>query len=48
MAGNSLFTGDAPVASALRDCRSAFWSVAIFSAVVNILMLAGPLYMLQV
>jgi PrtD family type I secretion system ABC transporter len=48
MTGNSLFTGDAPVASALRDCRSAFWSVAIFSAVVNILMLAGPLYMLQV
>jgi ATP-binding cassette subfamily C protein len=25
-----------------------FWSVALFSAVVNLLMLAGPLYMLQV
>jgi ATP-binding cassette subfamily C protein len=48
MAGGSLFKGDAPVASALRDCASAFWSVAIFSAVVNLLMLAGPLYMLQV
>jgi ATP-binding cassette subfamily C protein len=48
MASNSLFKGDAPIASALRDCRSAFWSVAVFSAVVNILMLAGPLYMLQV
>jgi PrtD family type I secretion system ABC transporter len=48
MIGNSLLKGDAPVASALRDSRSAFWSVAVFSAVVNILMLAGPLYMLQV
>lgn len=37
-----------PVATALKDCRSAFWGVALFSAAVNILMLAGPLYMLQV
>jgi ATP-binding cassette subfamily C protein len=36
------------VVEALRDCRSAFWSVALFSSVVNMLMLAGPLYMLQV
>ncbi len=36
------------VAAALKDCRRAFWSVAIFSATVNLLMLAGPLYMLQV
>ena len=36
------------VAKALRDCRRAFWSVALFSAAVNVLMLAGPLYMLQV
>src|SRR5215471_12664988 len=36
------------VAAALRDCRSAFTSVALFSGVVNLLMLAGPLYMLQV
>src|SRR5438067_11182783 len=36
------------LAAALGDCKRAFWSVAAFSAVVNILMLAGPLYMLQV
>jgi ATP-binding cassette subfamily C protein len=36
------------VSDALADCRRAFWSVALFSAVVNMLMLAGPLYMLQI
>ena len=36
------------VAAALRDCRRAFWSVALFSGIVNLLMLAGPLYMLQI
>ncbi len=36
------------IAAALKDCRSAFWGVALFSAMVNMLMLAGPLYMLQV
>jgi PrtD family type I secretion system ABC transporter len=36
------------VAKALGDCRRAFWSVALFSGAVNLLMLAGPLYMLQV
>jgi ABC-type bacteriocin/lantibiotic exporter with double-glycine peptidase domain len=36
------------VAAALRDCRRAFWSVGLFSGVVNVLMLAGPLYMLQI
>ncbi len=36
------------IAAALKDCRQAFLSVALFSAMVNLLMLAGPLYMLQV
>ena len=36
------------VAAALAECRRAFWAVALFSGVVNLLMLAGPLYMLQI
>jgi ATP-binding cassette subfamily C protein len=36
------------LASVLKDCRRAFSSVAAFSAVVNLLMLAGPIYMLQI
>jgi ATP-binding cassette, subfamily C, type I secretion system permease/ATPase len=36
------------VAAALADCKRAFWSIALFSGVVNLLMLAGPLYMLQI
>src|SRR4029077_20287577 len=36
------------IAAALRECRRAFASVALFSGVVNLLMLAGPLYMLQI
>ena len=32
----------------LSDCKRAFWGVALFSAVVNLLMLAGPIYMLQI
>src|SRR2546426_2926538 len=46
---NALTPGSpSPVAAALADCRRAFASVAVFSGIVNLLMLAGPLYMLQV
>lgn len=34
--------------TALADCRRQFFSVAAFSGIVNLLMLAGPLYMLQI
>src|SRR6185503_7535772 len=47
-----MFAAKIPVhpglAEALRECKRAFGSVALFSGVVNLLMLAGPLYMLQV
>src|SRR5499427_8214257 len=36
------------LASALRECRRVFGSVALYSGIVNVLMLAGPLYMLQI
>jgi len=37
-----------PVARALSSCRSAFITVGAFSAIINLLMLSGSLYMLQV
>ena len=33
---------------ALKGSRRAFLGIGIFSAVINLLMLTGPLYMLQV
>ncbi|WP_298821945.1 type I secretion system permease/ATPase [uncultured Roseibium sp.] len=39
---------DNPVTKAFRPVRSAFWGVAIVSFVINILMLTGPVFMLQV
>src|SRR5687768_16764774 len=37
----------AEVKGALRACRSAFLGIGLFSAVINVLMLAGSIYMLQ-
>ncbi|WP_119462593.1 type I secretion system permease/ATPase [Rhodospirillaceae bacterium SYSU D60014] len=36
------------VAAALRSCRGAFLGIGLFSGMINILMLTGPLFMLQV
>ncbi len=38
----------AALTAVLKDCRRAFLGVALFSAIVNLLMLAGPIYMLQI
>ena len=34
--------------AARRESRALFWAAGLFSAFVNLLMLTGPLYMLQV
>jgi ATP-binding cassette, subfamily C, type I secretion system permease/ATPase len=46
--GSSAATRHPALAAAFKDCGRALCDVALFSAMVNILMLAGPLYMLQV
>ncbi len=45
---STLRQGHPDLTAVLRECRRGFLSVALFSAMVNLLMLAGPLYMLQV
>lgn len=37
-----------PLRALVASCRSVFWSIGVFSAVINLLMLAPALYMLQV
>ncbi len=44
----NLPTGLEELRTVRRKSRPYFWFVAIFSAVVNLLMLTGPLYMMQV
>lgn len=41
-------TQGSTLGAAIKSCREAFIGVAVFSAAINILLLAGPLYMLQV
>ncbi|MEM9583869.1 MAG: type I secretion system permease/ATPase [Pseudomonadota bacterium] len=41
-------SGRAELAAAHRNCRSLLWVAFLFSVFVNLLMLTGPLYMLQV
>jgi ATP-binding cassette subfamily C protein len=43
-----LAKGRAELRAARAESRALFWAVALFSAFVNILMLTGPLFMLQV
>lgn len=37
-----------PIIQALRRCRTLFWSVGVFSGLINLLALTGSFYMLQV
>ena len=41
-------TARSELAEAIRRCRSAFLGIGLFSALINILMLTAPLFMLQV
>ncbi len=36
------------IRAALRNCRAAFIGIGIFSCIINLLMLTGPLFMMQV
>jgi ATP-binding cassette subfamily C protein len=48
MSQNEFARGYAVLKAARADHRKLFWAVGIFSVLVNLLMLTGPLYMLQV
>lgn len=48
MADATLNPGQAELIEARRESQSLYWLVAIFSFFVNLLMLTGPLYMLNV
>lgn len=48
MRKNKTSTGKNPLAEALKQSQSTLWAVGLFSCAINILMLTGPLFMLQV
>ena len=48
MSDNLTAQGRAELLSNRRESRTLYWMVAVFSSFVNMLMLAGPLYMLNV
>lgn len=48
MAKDAKQSGAAELAAARRESRALYWAVGLFSLFVNILMLTGPLYMLNV
>lgn len=48
MRQDPLHTGRRELAAARHESRPLFWAAATFSVFVNLLMLTGPLYMLQV
>ena len=45
---NQQHTGSGELIDARRESRGLYWAVGVFSFFANILMLTGPLYMLQV
>ncbi len=47
-AGEAARRGEDPVAEAIRQTRGAWLHVGVFSALVNLLMLSGSIYMMQV
>ena len=45
---NQLHSGSGELIDARRESRGLYWAVGLFSFFANLLMLTGPLYMLQV
>ncbi len=45
---NGVASSGNPMGDALRTCRAAIWGLGLFSCLSNLLMLTGPLFMMQV